>query len=56
MLFSRRTSAKTSTMKARHELRKEERKNKAAQIRKKKRGEILLRNVLWVVHLQLQYL
>lgn len=38
-----RTSAKTITKKVRHELRKEERRNKAAQIRQKKRDEILLK-------------
>jgi pre-rRNA-processing protein TSR1 len=43
MLFSGRPSVKTFTKKARHELRKGERKNKAAQIRKKKREEILLK-------------
>ncbi|KDR22360.1 pre-rRNA-processing protein TSR1 homolog [Zootermopsis nevadensis] len=38
-----RTSAKVFTKKARHELRKEERRNKASQIRQKKRDEILFR-------------
>jgi pre-rRNA-processing protein TSR1 len=43
MIISGRTSAKTFTKKAQHELRKAERKNKAAQIRQKKRDEILLK-------------
>jgi pre-rRNA-processing protein TSR1 len=42
-VISGRTSAKTFTKKARHELSKGERKNKAAQIRQKKREEILLK-------------
>ena len=43
VIFVGRTSAKTITKKARHELRKEERINKAAQIRQKKRDEILFK-------------
>jgi pre-rRNA-processing protein TSR1 len=43
MISAGRTSAKTFTKKARHELRKEERRNKAAQIRQKKRDEILFK-------------
>ncbi|KAJ4450048.1 hypothetical protein ANN_01455, partial [Periplaneta americana] len=38
-----RTSAKVFTKKARHELRKEERRNKAIQLRQKKREEILFK-------------
>jgi pre-rRNA-processing protein TSR1 len=43
VIFVGRTSAKTVTKKARHELRKEERRNKAAQIRQKKRDEVLFK-------------
>ena len=43
VIFVGRTSAKTITKKARHELRKEERRNKAAQIRQKKRDEVLFK-------------
>jgi pre-rRNA-processing protein TSR1 len=43
MIFSGRTSVKTFTKRARHELLKRERRNKAAQIRKKKRDEVLFK-------------
>jgi len=43
VIFIGRTSAKIITKKARHELRKEERRNKAAQIRQKKRDEVLFK-------------